>query len=355
MANVAYNTAVAETFDSVSSVDSDALSHSGSNNYVLSALHWDDGFGDLSTLKYGGPSGTDLDLIPGTSKDQSGAAGARPMKGRLYGKALGSTGDNKVYATFDASARGSINCVSCHDTQGPRASSGFNQGNSQTYESGGGNRTISLTATGIVSGTEDMLFYFGTAIAYSVGSQSSSTGTQCADTGSGPDRSVSYRELNDDGSSESANIQFLSTQYFSGSVWYKPAMTAVMVGVSMQAVGGGITLTAQNTSQSQTSQNVALTQANTLAAQNTSQTQTSQNVALELPGGGVTLTAQNTSQSQTSQNVALTQANVLAAQNTSQAQTSQNVSLTLPGQTLSNPQVTMTYDGFSSLSIDVDV
>lgn len=121
------------------------------------------------------------------------------------------------------------------------------------------------------------------------------------------------------------------------------------------AVAGGATLTAQSTSQSQASQNVALTQANTLAAQNTSQTQTSENADLELPGGLVTLTAQNTSQAQTSQNVSLTQANTLAAQNTSQSQTSQNVSLTLPGQTLSNPQVTMTYDGFSALSIDVDV
>jgi len=119
--------------------------------------------------------------------------------------------------------------------------------------------------------------------------------------------------------------------------------------------GGGVTLTGQNTSQSQSSQNVALTQANTLSAQNTSQSQSSENAELELPGGGITLTAQASSQSQSSQNVALTQANTLSAGNTSQTQTSQNVSLSLPGMSLSNPQATMTYNGWSSLTIDVDV
>lgn len=121
------------------------------------------------------------------------------------------------------------------------------------------------------------------------------------------------------------------------------------------AVAGGTTLTAQGTSQSQTSQNSALTQANTLSAQNTSQAQTSQNSTLELPGGGITLTAQASSQAQTSENSSLTQAGSLTAQNTSQGQTSQSVGLTLPGMSLSNPQATMTYNGWSSLTIDVDV
>lgn len=364
---VAHVDGKAVSWDGIANPQIPALTSHG--NAVGVQILWNDvDSRTITSVKYGGSSGTNMTAVSGATKDQTGASSplAPNAKGRGYQLITGSSGDDKVYIVFSGACTGSAHSQSVSGVDGAdpiHASSGFGLGDSAGFAIANVARSFVLNQTGIPTDTDEIVVYSGMMYCgpgSTVTSITSSTGTASSSTTPLNSRTegAAFYDTSDS-TSEQAAVTLTAPQYYytPSFAWLEPPGTAVMVGWAWNAGtgGGGVTLTAQGTTQSQTSENVALVQAHVLAAQNTTQAQTSENVDLELPGGGITLTAQPTTQSQASENVALTQANTLTAQNTSQSQVSQNVNLSLPGMSLSNPQATMTYNGWSSLTIDVDV
>lgn len=246
---VAHVDGKAVSWDGIANPQIPALTSHG--NAVGVQILWNDvDSRTITSVKYGGSSGTDMTAVTGATIDQTGAQSplAPNAKGRGYRLITGSSGDDKVYIVFSGACTGSAHSQSVSGVDGAdpiHASSGFGLGDSATYAITNLARSFILNQTGIPTDTDEVVVYAGMMYCgpgSTVTSITSSTGTASSSTTPLNSRTegAAFYDVSDS-TSEQATVTLTAPQYYytPSFAWYQPPATAVMVGWAWNAGTGG--------------------------------------------------------------------------------------------------------------------
>lgn len=250
---VAHENGQAVSFSGISNPEIPALTHAGSNNAVGVQILWNDiDSRTLSSVKYGGSSGTDMTAVSNATIDQTGGGSSQNIapncKGRGYQLVTGSSGDNKVYIVFSGNCTGTAHsqAMSGVDTGAPiHTSSGFSVGATADFALGNVARTFNLNSGAIPTDTDEVVVYAGMMSCSSsstVTTINSSTGTESSSTSPLNTRTEGKAFYDtSDSNQEFATIQLVAPQYYytASFQWYQPGGTAIMVGWAWNAATGG--------------------------------------------------------------------------------------------------------------------